>query len=375
MSQYTTNNNREDSGGNVFKTETMHQITAMLMKCVRGEQLQWHPGPLVEVVSQVTYRVKVGGMIRFCHRNHLQPSFLHGESRLDPKEEGPVGTPAAVPAQDGGRLIHMVEKEAEEGCSAGRDTAEGRSSAGDSESGKDVGEVESLKGFGKETRATTELEGFKGFGRETRATTTLEPLRRNGRVTPTYTMGRLGGARWFFSERSRSGTSVMGQTEGGGSINTVPITHPQLPPSRPSPIMPLTPFSLLNHPLSLNSHYPPSLQFSSPACPFITPLNTPITLLTPITPRITPPSYHPTLLSPPTHYHSLPTNTPHAYHPSCLSSFIPSAPHPITPLPHHSLTPIMPSPPSFPLPPSSPYSHHPWLPYSHPHPLITPSPP
>ncbi|KAJ8865859.1 hypothetical protein PR048_033382 [Dryococelus australis] len=165
----------------------------LLVKCVRGEWLQWLPGLLVKVVSPVMLRVKVGGMIRFCHRDHLRQSFLHRESSLDPKGEGLVGTPAAVPAQDGGRLIYWAEKEAEEGCSAGRRTAEGRSSAGDSESCEDVREV----------------EGFKRFGSETGAATTVEPLRRCGR--PDSKKGSLTG----FSDTNKAGDEVRGRSTTG----------------------------------------------------------------------------------------------------------------------------------------------------------------
>lgn len=42
------------------------------VKSVRNEKINWWPGKVIKVISAVTYLVKVGDRVRFCHADHLR---------------------------------------------------------------------------------------------------------------------------------------------------------------------------------------------------------------------------------------------------------------------------------------------------------------
>ncbi|XP_072141807.1 uncharacterized protein [Dermacentor andersoni] len=73
----------------------------VLVKTVRGERVSWEEGVVIQIVSAVTYMVKVRDQLRFTHADHLRPGHA------DPGETPPhaeVGvkqtTPEGLPADD-----------------------------------------------------------------------------------------------------------------------------------------------------------------------------------------------------------------------------------------------------------------------------------
>ncbi|KAJ8885240.1 hypothetical protein PR048_011436 [Dryococelus australis] len=99
-----THDYREDPSRNVFEKETTYKVvvgeakptrisrqreqtkkasrcpiqspgSCVGQKCLR-RQHRWLPGCIVEVVSPVTYRVKLGEVTIFCHQDHLHKSHL-----------------------------------------------------------------------------------------------------------------------------------------------------------------------------------------------------------------------------------------------------------------------------------------------------------
>lgn len=61
------------------------------MRTVRNEKVNWWPGKILKVVSIVTFLVRVGSVVRFCHADHLrckvEPSRATWSDLLLPAEE------------------------------------------------------------------------------------------------------------------------------------------------------------------------------------------------------------------------------------------------------------------------------------------------
>ncbi|XP_054283366.1 uncharacterized protein K02A2.6-like [Macrosteles quadrilineatus] len=83
------------------------------VKSVRQESLNWMPGQVVKVVSQVTYLVKVQGRTRFVHADHLRPKFgtnVEEETLMTLPTPVSPGRPKTSPG------INKTVEEMKDGC-------------------------------------------------------------------------------------------------------------------------------------------------------------------------------------------------------------------------------------------------------------------
>ncbi|KAL1473472.1 hypothetical protein MTO96_038643 [Rhipicephalus appendiculatus] len=58
----------------------------VLVKTVDGESVSWEEGVVIQVVSPVTYMVKVRDVHRFTHADHLRPRHADPGETLPPFE-------------------------------------------------------------------------------------------------------------------------------------------------------------------------------------------------------------------------------------------------------------------------------------------------
>lgn len=72
----------------------------VFVKCVRSEDTSWDDGTVVQVVSPVTYLVRVTGQVRFVHADHLRPSFARPAS-LSQQASLPSEQPRESPGSAG----------------------------------------------------------------------------------------------------------------------------------------------------------------------------------------------------------------------------------------------------------------------------------
>ncbi|XP_063220109.1 uncharacterized protein K02A2.6-like [Bacillus rossius redtenbacheri] len=144
------------------------------VKCVRGEQTRWILGRIVEVVSMVTYRVKVGEIIRFCHQDHLRRSHLQEEIQFRSRK----GAAGAV-SGTGPRKIQGEEKSEVGAASPPGGPATTRAAEGAVENRIEEGPSEAPS-----TVEDSEGEEFRGFGEEITVLPTQKLLaqRCSGRV-------------------------------------------------------------------------------------------------------------------------------------------------------------------------------------------------
>ncbi|KAL1478713.1 hypothetical protein MTO96_034897 [Rhipicephalus appendiculatus] len=65
----------------------------VLVKTVRGESVSWEEGVVIQVVSAVTYMVKVRDVHRFTHADHLRPRHADPGETPPPCEARAKQTP------------------------------------------------------------------------------------------------------------------------------------------------------------------------------------------------------------------------------------------------------------------------------------------
>lgn len=72
----------------------------VLVKTVRGEQVSWEEGVVTQVVSPVTYLVKVAQVVRFTHADHIRDRFASPTSvTAPPTPEEPTLPDVPVPRE------------------------------------------------------------------------------------------------------------------------------------------------------------------------------------------------------------------------------------------------------------------------------------